>query len=395
MKSYRKAATALAVAIILSLSSLPAMAQTIYTRLPPVSEATYTNVIDVSHYDGVSSWASLRQNTSILYTKATEGTTYTDPTMNEWANGAKDNGVDFGLYHYFHPSTVSNAIAQANYFCDTIARYAYTCLPTIDVEEADGQSKAQITADVNAFMTRVQERTGHSCMIYVSAGRIDDFFTSALHSAPLWIADYNSPYASGARKMSTLFSAWTMWQYTETGTHPGIVGQVDKNKATTGVLLSQANSPAVSAVNTADYYEVSSLPQAINSHAGTDFYIRDRSGNCIASHQVDAGDPLIILNVDYGTQLTEVLYPNYAENGWFHGYITNAEAQLHNTGYNDWQNGQTSESVYDAYGTRIGTIYPHEKATILNQNSRTNVLYETDKGMESKSGYVDFQGERK
>lgn len=375
------------------LPTLPVVAQTPYERMPPVSEALYTNVIDVSHYEAVSDWAVLRQNTSILYAKATEGTTYTDPTMKKWADGAKENGLDFGFYHYFHPSTTANALAQADYFCQTIAAYSYTCLPVIDVEETGGQTKAQITAAVNAFRARVQERTGQVCMLYVSAGRIDDFFTAALLTAPLWVADYASPYASGPRKMSTRFAAFTMWQYTETGTHPGIVGQVDLNKATAGVLLSHANTPAVP--NYADYYPVASLPQASNSTAGTVFYARDRYGNRLGQHQVDPGDPLIILGVDYATQLAEVLYPNYAANGWFHGYITNAQNALHNTGYQKWQNGNTNTPVYDQKGTRIGTIFPREKATILGQNGRLHLLYATDKGPETKSGYVDFAGGQK
>ena len=49
------------------LPTLPVVAQTPYERMPPVSEALYTNVIDVSHYEAVSDWAVLRQNTSILY----------------------------------------------------------------------------------------------------------------------------------------------------------------------------------------------------------------------------------------------------------------------------------------------------------------------------------------
>lgn len=371
-----------------------------YPRLPPVSEAKYTNVIDVSHYESVSSWAALRQNTSIIYIKATEGTGYTDPTVDKWATGAKNNGVDFGLYHYFHPSTVANAIQQADYFVSVIGQYAYSCIPAIDVEEDDGQTAAQITACVNAFRAEVTRLTGHDCMIYVSAGRIDEYFTSALNPAPLWVADYASPYVDGARKISSLFGAWTMWQYTESGTQPGIYNTVDKNKATTGVLLSQANAPAASAsqsettsAKTSDYYVVSSLPQAANSRAGTDFYIRDRYGNRIGSHQIDAGDPIIILSVDYSTQLAEVLYPNYAAGGWYHGYITNNEAYLHNIGYNEWQNGSTKELVYDVGGDRIGSIDPHEKATVLDRSgSTTKVLYGTSKGTETKSGYVRYPG---
>lgn len=215
--------------------------------MKPDGEAAYTNVVDVSHYTAVTSWAALRQHTSILYAKATEGTSYIDPTLDSWACGAQENGLDFGFFHYFWPGGLQSAVDQADAFVRVIGQYPYTCLPAVDVEEDNGCPRAEITAEVEAFRAEVKRLTGYDCMVYVSAGRIDRYFT-ALPAAPLWIADYGSPSAEGPRALSEAVAGrlWTVWQYTASASWPGLAGGVDADRATASVLLSghAADSPA-------------------------------------------------------------------------------------------------------------------------------------------------------
>src|SRR6059058_3562356 len=71
--------------------------------------------IDVSHYQGTVSWPGVRSaGMCFAFCKATEGTTYTDPTFaTNWPQ-MKSAGLFRGAYHYGHPGT--DAVAQANYF---------------------------------------------------------------------------------------------------------------------------------------------------------------------------------------------------------------------------------------------------------------------------------------
>ena len=213
-------------------------------RMKPDGEAAYTNVIDVSHHETVTSWAALRRHTSVIYTKATEGTTYTDPTINAWATGAQENGLDFGFFHYFWPGSSENARQQAALFVSAISKYPYTCLPVVDVEESNGYNAKAVTAAVEAFRAEVKAETGLNCMIYVSAGQIDRFFDPLTADAPLWVADYSSPFVDGPRSISAQVAVrtWTMWQYTDRASWSGLVSVVDANKATASIFIGKSKT---------------------------------------------------------------------------------------------------------------------------------------------------------
>lgn len=402
---FKRAGSCLcAIAILMAMHGAQASAASV---MPPDGEAAYTNVVDVSHHVTVTSWAALRQSTSVIYTKATEGTGYTDATVANWANGARDNGMDFGFFHYFHPGSVTYAIQQADYFVSVIRQYPYTCLPVIDVEEADGYTPATITAAVNAFRSRVTQLTGYDVMIYVSAGKIDaddgGFFTDALNPAPLWIADYRR---GGPYDQTCLWDSWAMWQYTASAVWPGLKNDgIDADKATAKIFLRGASTVSATSTATTSTAKAASgsaagfsiapkLDEPINSSASKSFAVKDANGATLAGRSVSNGDPLVILGVDYATQRLEVQYPVYSEGAWYHAYIDNDEAHLHNAGWHGWQNGSTNEPVYDKAGNRIGTIYPHEYATVLERcaDGRVHLLYSTSKGAETKSGYVEYQG---
>lgn len=398
MLKLNKPIAGVVTAALLFCSFLPVRAATAYPRFDSAGEASYTNVIDTSHYDTVTSWTALRQNTSVVYIKATQRTDYTDPKCDYYAVNAAESRLDFGFYHFFEPGTVDNARAQADYFYSTIKGYAYTCLPAIDVEETNGLTKEQITADVNAFRAEFTRLSGQNVMIYISAGQIDNYFTADIDRAPLWVADYCSPHLHFPRKMSALWDNWVMYQYSESETWPGIQqdngGGIDADRATSAIFLNkpQTTQPSTSTPATqptqasSDVYRTS-LPYAVNSRAGADFDVLDRYGNRVAGHEVSKGDRICIIGVDYDRQLAEIVYP--VKGGYMHGYIHNREDLLHNSGYNAWQNGRTKEIVYNAAGQRIGSINPYERATVLHSHC---VLYSTAKGGETKSGYVRYVG---
>ena len=73
--------------------------------------------IDVSHYQGSINWTSVKNSgKTFAFCKATEGTTYTDPTFaTNWA-AMKNVGLIRGAYHFGHPG--SDPISQANRFCN-------------------------------------------------------------------------------------------------------------------------------------------------------------------------------------------------------------------------------------------------------------------------------------
>ena len=98
--------------------------------------------------------------------------------------------------------------------------------PVIDVEAADGQTPAVVAAKVSEWMHVVEAATGRKPIIYTGKYfwngevKLTEFSTY-----PLWLA----AWVTGCPDTPTAWNKWTFWQYSATGTIPGINGQVDKN----------------------------------------------------------------------------------------------------------------------------------------------------------------------
>ncbi len=122
------------------------------------------------------------------------------------------------------------------------------------------------------------------------------------------------------------------------------------------------------------------------------FYVRDASGNIIPG-KVDIGDKIEVLDISYSKQLTLVKYP--VSRGTRTEYIKNVPENIKYFYQDQYKNGSTPESVYQDSGLtyKIGSLSPRENATPLyRQNERLHIAYSTDKGTNTKSGYVKYNG---
>lgn len=120
-------------------------------------------------------------------------------------------------------------------------------------------------------------------------------------------------------------------------------------------------------------------------------YVRDSIGNIIPGRRVDIGDNITVLDVSYTKQLTLVEYPTAS--GVKIGYVTNAVNCIEYYYQDEYSNGSTTETVYDEYGVYLGLLNKFEKATPLyRKGNRLHVVYSTNKGDNTKSGYVIYNG---
>ena len=122
-------------------------------------------------------------------------------------------------------------------------------------------------------------------------------------------------------------------------------------------------------------------------------YLRDANGNQIAGRTVSVGDKITVLDVGYAKQLALIQYPT--SSGVRQGYVTNATNIIRYLDEYNYYNGSTSETVYaDSTGSAtLGSLNPYECATKLySKDGRIHVVYDTDKGGHTKSGYVNFAG---
>ena len=131
--------------------------------------------------------------------------------------------------------------------------------------------------------------------------------------------------------------------------------------------------------------------QGYNATVRNDFfYLRDSNGNK-TSGIIEIGTKIKVLDVSYSKQLVYIAY--LENNTEKKAYITNATNCIEYLYANRWNNGSTTEIVYEtsSCANSIGTINPYEKATPLyRENGVLHVVYTTSKGVNTKSGYVNY-----
>ena len=185
---------------------------------------TYTDGIDVSHWQGSINWSQVYgAGYRFAFIKASEGTSYTDSYFTTNMSGAKNAGLYPGPYHFAHPDSYS-ATAEAAHFVNTAGSYMSNgyLRPVLDLEDGASLSTTALTDWVIDFMTYVENQTGVEPIIYCNSNYANYEFDSRITQYDLWIANWyvQSPDTG-------LWSTWEFWQYSSTGSVPGISGNVD------------------------------------------------------------------------------------------------------------------------------------------------------------------------
>ena len=171
-------------------------------------------------------WVRVRAaGNSFAIIKTTEGSGYTNPYYAADATRARAAHLVVGAYAFARPALpVSTATTQATYFAATLGnvRTAGTMPPILDLEMSGGLSPADLVTWTQLFLETVRAQTGRTPIVYsypyfwssMMAG------TTAFGRYPLWLA---SPTATSPTPFAG-WKAWTLWQYTASGSAPGVPG---------------------------------------------------------------------------------------------------------------------------------------------------------------------------
>ncbi|MFI0237448.1 lysozyme [Streptomyces sp. NPDC016845] len=191
----------------------------------PIGRATQTEGVDVSSHQSNVAWSTLwNSGVKWAYTKASEGTYYTNPYFAQQYNGSYNVGMIRGAYHFATPDT-TNGATQANYFVDHgggWSRDGKTLPGVLDIEwnpygaACYGKTAAGMVTWIRDFVNQYKARTGRDAVIYTATS----WWTQCTGNSsafgatnPLWIARY-------ASTVGTLPAGWsfqTIWQYTSSG----------------------------------------------------------------------------------------------------------------------------------------------------------------------------------
>lgn len=191
--------------------------------------------IDVSKFQGDIDWQTVRkQGIDYAFIRignrgyGEEGTLNTDGKYLQNIEGAKEAGIDVGVYFYSQAVSEEEALEEAEYVLNLLEGIeldypvVYDAEYVIEAEaRTDGVGARQFTKNTIAFCERIEE-AGYEPVIYATmkweayALQMD-----RVNKYEKWYADYEelpqTPYD------------FTYWQYTNEGQLEGIDGPVDLN----------------------------------------------------------------------------------------------------------------------------------------------------------------------
>jgi len=200
---------------------------------PPV-EKPGDDGIDVSHHQENIDWNKVKQSGYVDFAiiKATEGNGYQDDKFAYNWKESKRVGIKRSAYHFF--KSQYDGVSQADYFIDFVTKYGDLgdFEFTVDVEPVDGDTidQAKSTANLKKFVDRVESRLGYKLIIYTNTNAWTAMTTSPAWAGnhPLWVAAYTSGSKPPDYAIPPAWNGkWLLWQYSSTGTIPGISKPVD------------------------------------------------------------------------------------------------------------------------------------------------------------------------
>ena len=190
--------------------------------------------IDVSHWQVEIDWSEVkRAGVKFAFIKATEfpdkrTELFIDNLLYQNIQGAAENGIYWGAYHFFR--THIDPVIQAQAFVETVGEF--TCLPPVLDLEVAGSKGEKLNLKVQQFLDEVERLTTRKPIIYTSGSfwRSYMMYEKRVHSDwardyPLWMARYTSLWPTPIYP----WAGWDFWQYSDSGKLPGIKTHMDLN----------------------------------------------------------------------------------------------------------------------------------------------------------------------
>lgn len=186
--------------------------------------------LDVSEYQGAIDWVAVKQAApDFVFIRALVGLRY-DARVFENLSGAEAAGIPYGVYHVAHESVAG--ADQGEELIDFLSRHAAMPLPVmLDIERPMYAGSTPVHRDTlfNAqLIAAMLQEAGYCVGIYTGAW----WWNPASQGVDVRWAEALDLWAAAYTTRPILPRGWTecrFWQYTNSGTFPGIRGAVDMN----------------------------------------------------------------------------------------------------------------------------------------------------------------------
>lgn len=201
------------------------------------------NGIDISSYQGnisAAQWQQIKASgVQFVFARVSLGSCCDhDANYVNNLNGAIAAGIPIGPYSVGYPHTntgdPNDAANEANYLISLTKSYyqgsGLMLRPVLDIElPTDGSLTKTFTSQwVVNWANTIKAGLGVDPIIYTYTSYASTELNSSVTSYPLWIANYSSsPPSTLAASKYAPWSSYKFWQYSSTGSVPGISGNVD------------------------------------------------------------------------------------------------------------------------------------------------------------------------
>lgn len=176
---------------------------------------------DISHYNNIkksSDWQMVKENVPFLISKATQGLSYVDPTLNDFIAGCEKNHIPYWLYTYLNKG---EELAQTEFLVRTCKSKVgqYFVGYVLDIEAGNTPDNCKAAMD---YLTSL----GGKFMIYTGYAeysRYKNLITNRPEICGWWEARYGKN--SGAyNKNYPSHNGVDLHQFTSKGSCPGLAG---------------------------------------------------------------------------------------------------------------------------------------------------------------------------
>ena len=174
--------------------------------------------IDISHWQANLDIAST--GAEFVICKATQGTTFVDPSCDRHYQIAKRLGLKLGVYHY---ASGGDPVAEADFFVRNIQGYIGEAILILDWEKNQNGRYHEHASWCLRFLNRVKELTSVKPLVYMSASviKVADWSSVVAGDYGLWVAGWPDNRDSwDIPEFRWDVSPWpfyALWQYTSSG----------------------------------------------------------------------------------------------------------------------------------------------------------------------------------
>lgn len=189
--------------------------------------------IDVSKWNKEIDWKQVAESGVEFviircgYRGSSSGYLVEDPYFEQNIRGAKEAGLQVGVYFFTQAIDVTEAVEEASIALTLCAEYELDYPIFIDTEGAGGNGRADsldavTRTEVCDAFCRTVESSGYRAGVYASCNWFNNnLISDGLGHHYIWLAEY--------RKVPQYSGKYDMWQYTSKGSVAGIDGNVDLN----------------------------------------------------------------------------------------------------------------------------------------------------------------------